>query len=126
MPPILGTGTTITFDSGFFAEIVDTNLNDMSREPIRSSHFGTTTGHTFIPADLVDFGELEVEIHYDPDLRPPIDDAAATCTITVTGGATLAGSMFMTNASIAIPFEEKMMMRCTLKVSGDLTWTPAA
>ena len=121
-----GTGTSIAFDSGFFAEILDANHNDMMREPVRNSHFGTTGAHTYEPATLYDSGELEVEIHFDPDTRPPIDDAAETCTVTFSTGATLSGPAFMTNASTAIPFEEKMRMRCTLKWADDVTYTPAA
>ena len=120
----LGTGIAITFDSGFFAEIVSVNHTGLSRAAINSSHMGTTVAHTFTAAKLFDPGQLEVELHFDPDTRPPIDDAAATATVTFPGGDTWAASAFMTDFEYTGPFEDKMTARGTLKYSGNITVTP--
>lgn len=122
----IGTGTTITFDSGFFAQILSVNHSGISRGSIDTTHMGTTTARTFAATDLFDAGELEVEIHFNPDTRPPIDDAAETCTVTFPSTATLAGSAFMTGFQYGDPLEDKMTATATLKFSGDLTFTPAS
>ncbi len=68
-----GFGTTITFSSGFFAEILSVDGPDLSRDPIETTHMGTTNGNkTFIPSDLIDNGTLSVEIAYVPATAPPI------------------------------------------------------
>lgn len=128
-----GYGVAITFDSGFFGEINNVEGPSMSREAIDTSHAGTTGGfRTFQPSDLVDHGEVEVTIAFDPDQEPPIDQAAETVTITypipsgMSSGATWQFSGFMTGATPTVPFDDKMTMSATLKVSGDITYTPAA
>jgi len=121
----IGTGTTITFDSGFFAEILDVKGPDASRKSIETSHMGTTTAHTFTPGDLVDWGEVTIDIAFRPGTRPPIDDAAQSCTITFpdTGAATWAFTAFMTRFSPSTPLEDRMTATCTLKITGDVTVT---
>lgn len=87
---------------------------------------GKFGSRTFIAGDLSDAGELEVEIHFNPDTRPPIEGAAETVTVTIPGSttpATWAGSAFMTGCSVAFPLEDKMVMTCTLKFSGNITVT---
>lgn len=122
MPVALGTGLTISFDTGFFAEIVNMNWSGMQRGSIQSSHMGTTVAHTFVPTSLFDAGELEVEIHFQQGTRPPIDDPAATCTVDF-GPNTWAASAFMTEFAIGAPFEDKMTATCKLKFSGNITIT---
>lgn len=124
------TGTTIVFGtSGFTCELLSASLPGASRAPINTSHAGTTVAHTKIPAKLIDWGQVEIEFNFDPDDEPPIDGAAETVTVTFpipaggTSGATLAGSMFMSNFTMTGTVEEKMTATATLEVSGDLTWT---
>ena len=121
MAVTIGTSASIAFSSGFFAEITDINWSGINREAIDTSHMGTTGARTFTPAKLFDAGELEVEIHYIPATRPPIDQVAANCTITWPGGKTWAASAFMTEFAIKGPFENKMTATCKLKFSGDIT-----
>lgn len=122
MAVALGTGLTITFDTGFFAEIVDCNWSGIQRDSIRTSHMGTSAAHTFTPALLFDAGELEVEIHFQQATRPPIDDPAASCTVDF-GPNTWAASAFMTEFAIKAPFEDKMVATGKLKFSGNITIT---
>jgi|CXWL01.1.fsa_nt_gi hypothetical protein len=127
------TGLTITFQSGFFAQITDVQWSGISRPSIKTSHMGTaapsagTFGNdTFIPGDLSDPGELQVEGHFNPDTLPPIDSAAATCTVTIPGSstpATWAGSAFMTGFEVSMPLEDKMTFTATVKFSGAITRT---
>jgi len=117
----VGTGTTITFASGFFAEITNVAGPNMTRGNIDTSHMGTTGGKTFKPTDLYDLGEVTVDLAFIPGTTPPIDDAAETVTITWPDGSTWAFSGFMTGASPTAPLEDKMTLSATLKASGDIT-----
>lgn len=121
----IGTGTTITFSSGFFAEILDITGPGAAREAIATSHMGTGSAHTFVPADLVDWGELSVEIAFDPATKPPIRGAVETITITFPNSAasTWAFSGFLTGFEPSDPLEERMTASATIKVTGVVTVT---
>ncbi len=126
MTMIVGTGITIAFSSGFLAEIQDVTWSGIHRDSIKSSHAGTTTAHTFSPSDLYDPGELQVEIHHDPSVKPPINGAAENITVTWpdAGAATWVVSGFMTDYEVKSPLEDKIIATATLKLSGDVTVTP--
>ncbi|MBE3118841.1 MAG: hypothetical protein IMZ50_08815 [Candidatus Atribacteria bacterium] len=118
------TGTTITFaTSAFTAEIASVNGPDYSRESINTSHLGTTTAHTFIPADLYDAGSLSLSIHYNPDTTVPINSAPETITVTYPAGATVSFSGFMTGHNATGPLEDKMTADVTIKITGAVTRT---
>lgn len=128
-----GFGVTITFDSGFFAEITNVTTPDMNRDPIETTHSTTTGGkRTFIPSDLVDHGQFNVDLNFDPDDEPPIDSAAETVTITFptpvggSSGATWQFTGFMTNYGGAVPIDDRMTASATVKVSGDITYTSSS
>lgn len=127
MPGDLGFGIAITFQTGFFAEIRNVDGPSMSRDAVETSHATTTDGRrTFVPSDLIDLGEVEVDLIFDPDEEPPIDAAAETVTITYPNGATWAFSGFLTNFTPTAPYDDLMTASATLKCTGDLTHTPAA
>jgi len=119
---VVGTGITIDFDTGFVAEVLEVNGPNASRISIPTSHMGTSTAHVFTHGDLVDWGEVSVSIAFDPSLRPPIDDAPETITITYPTSPTKDWEFigFMTGFSPKGPLEDRMTADCTLKVSGDV------
>lgn len=129
----VGTGTTIAFGtSGFTAEILSLNGNDITREDIDVTHMGSTGYREFMPSDLVDGGSIELELGFDPDSQPPITSAAETVTITFplpAGGTTPATFVFTgyINAwSWTAPIDETMTATATVKVDGQGTapaWT---
>ncbi len=117
----LGTGTVISFSSGFFGGVRDISPPNSTRPSIKTSHM-TTPGHdTFILGKLVDWGEARIELGFKPGVRPPIDDAASACVITFPSGQTWSFSAFLTDAEPAVPLEDLMIMTCTIKVTGDVT-----
>lgn len=133
--PDTGTGTTIAFGtSGFTAEIMSVNGNDISREDIETTHMGTTNYKTFIPGDLVDGGTLEVEFSLDPDDQPPVTAAAETITVTfpvpsgLSSGATYVFSGYVNSWSFTDAKEELMTGSMTIKVDGNTepVWTDAS
>ena len=118
----IGTGTTISFASGFLAEILDITLPGMSRESIQTSHMGTSGDHTFTPAKLVDNGEMVVELGFDADEDPPIDDDPETVTITFpdSGSSTWVFTGFLTGYEGSDPLEDRVTATATVKVTGGI------
>ena len=104
-----GFGTSITFACGVFAEILSVDGPDLSRDPIETTHMGTTNGwKTFIPSDLKDGGTLSVEIAYVPGTSPPIAAAESTCTVTYPDASTVSFEGFMTSFSPSVPIDDRM------------------
>lgn len=118
------TGSTITFSTGFFAQIVSASWSGQSRPAIPTSHCGTATKATFIPGGICDPGSLEVELHFNPDTTPPTEAVAETLTFTFAGGATWAATGFMTDFAWRGELDGKMIATATIKFSGDITITP--
>lgn len=126
---VVGTGATITFDTGFFAEIISIDGPGVSRPAIDATHMGTTTAREWIPGSLYDPGTADIEIAFAPETTPAYAGAAETVTFTFTsagagGTTTWAASGFLTNFSPSIPLEERMTATATLQLSGAITITP--
>lgn len=87
-----------------------------------------------MPGDLVDDGDVTVDIHFDPDSQPPISAAPETITITfpLPAGQSTAGKVvgtgFISAWSWGDPLEDKMTARMTITWDGGTgpTWTPSA
>lgn len=119
----VGTGFSVTFASGFLAEILSVTESNMARPSIDATHMGSAQME-YIPGALSDTGQADVEIAFDPDATPPIDAAPETITFTYPNGTTWARSGFMTNMGNQVPLEERMTATVTLKFTGPLTITP--
>lgn len=121
---MLGHGTTVTFDSGFLAEVLSLTWSGIERAPVPNSTFATTGGKTFQPADTYDPGELVMEILHDATDTPPILSAAETVTLAwpVTPTRSDSFSGFMTGYEIVAQDEEKVRGTARIKASGSVTW----
>ncbi len=119
----LGTGTTITFaTSAFSAEILSVDGPSQSRESVQSSHMGTEDYHTFMPADLVDGGEVTIEIAHEATTSPPIDQDAEIITIDWGGvGNTDIFSGFVTAYTPNAAIDERMTASMTVKVADEIS-----
>ena len=127
-----GQGATISFeDTGFVSNIDNIDTSGLSRESIDTSHLGTEIARTFQPTDLHDAGEIGLELHFDPDEFPPIDQPAEVITITWptpplgAAGATWVFVGFMTNFDASAAVGEKMTASVTIKISGAINATPS-
>ena len=122
----IGTGITITFDTGFFAEIHDLSWDGIEVASVANSHFGTTGGKTFQRGETYDPGELAATIKCAPGTTPAIiaGSAAETCTVTWSNStaSTWAASGFMRTLSIdAGDMDELVTCNAAIKLSGDIT-----
>lgn len=122
--PTVGTGITITFSSGFLAEINNVSDQGIARPAIRVTSMASTT-QEYVPGNLSDQGTLEVEINFDPATPPPIDKPAETITIAYPDGTQWAREGFMTNFQVQaqIDPEDKITATATLQFTGPLTHT---
>ncbi|MCH8853917.1 MAG: hypothetical protein IID41_14890, partial [Planctomycetes bacterium] len=118
----LGTGTSITFASGFFAEITDVSWDGIEREFIDKSHMGSTDAREFLIGDLYDPGSLTIQIHFQEATVPPITGTFETVTVLFPGGASMAASGALQSFSISDPLEDKMVATAVIKFSGVITW----
>jgi len=129
----IGTGTSISFvTSAFTAEFLAVDWSGISRGAVDSSHLLTVDWRTFIPTDLVDPGELQVEMAFDPSDEPPLHDAVERLIVTfpvppgLTTPADWQGDGFMTDFEFGVPLEDKMTATGTLKMTGEIFFTAAA
>lgn len=119
--PQVSTGITFTFpDSLFTAKFVNVTPPASSREALQTSHMTTTGYHTYIPAKLVEGGELSATIHFAPSQVPPIDADPELITITFADGSTWAFIGFMTNYEPGADLETVMSATVTFKVADDI------
>ncbi len=136
----VGTGTSIAFlTSAFVAELVGLSHSGIAREEIETSHMGTAVAaagkigsRTFRPGDLSDPGELKCDIHFNPDQVVPVEKVAEQIKVTfpvpagLTTGAIWQCEGFVKSLENQIPLEGKMTATITIKLSGQITITPAA
>lgn len=128
----LGTGTSIAFGTtGFSAEVTAIDISGITRVSVDTTHLGTSNDMTFIAGDLVDNGEIGLELHFDPNSDVPIDQPVEVVTITFplqgaqVTAANWAMSAFATANDVAVPLEDKMTQTVTLKVTGGINKTDA-
>jgi len=134
----IGTGASITFSSSFFAQVTNISWSGISRPAIDASHMGIAAAAAgkfgnklFLAGELVDPGELSVDMHFNPILDPPIASAAEPTTLTFpkfgsdSTSTSYAGSGFLTQWEFTVPMEELMTASATIKFSGNITITDA-
>ncbi len=130
-----GTGITIAFQSGFFAEITAVDQDGVKRADLDASTMANLIANsyarTFKPGKPTDPGGLKIEFFFNPDQTPPI--SAATETVTVTfpvpdGGHTAAKWVcqgFLTDYTFKGAIGALMTGSATLKWSGQIAVTPS-
>ena len=120
--PDLGHGTTITFDTNFFARITSLSWDGVSRAMIDTTTFDTSGGKTFTPSDTSDPGSLTVEFQYKTDDAPPLSNAQETVTVTWGDSETHVASGALSDFSIRTADEEVTTATGVVKFSGNITW----
>lgn len=124
MAALDGTGVTITFGSSAFTqELLDIDVSGRTRDALKSTHMGTTGSHTYIPADLVDGGEMSATFHFDCTgaTATLLGAAAETVTIAWASGRSWAASMFCTEVGASAKIGEVMTQTLKFKITGAIT-----
>lgn len=114
----LATGITVGFASGFFAQILNVDEDEMTREAIQTSHMGTTGGHTFIPSKLYDPGGVTVEMLHDGEVAPPIQGATEEVSVGYPDGTGYSIDGFMTGYKRVGALEDMIRATARIKFSG--------
>jgi len=122
----IGTGTTITFQTGLYAEILELEWSGMTQAVYETSNFGTTGGMTFAKGTIYDPGEISVRYAFDPEIDPTTALTAVAETVTVTfadaaPASTLAASGVLREISISVPLEDRVTANAVIKLSGNIT-----
>lgn len=117
--PFILTGTTIAFaPSGFTAKLLNISTSQ-SRPDVETSTMSTSADHTSLPGKLVK-RTATIEIEYDPEGDPPIDQDADTVTITWSdsNATPWTASGFMTDFEGGGALEERATATATLVYTG--------
>jgi hypothetical protein len=123
----VGHGATITFSSGFFANVEDIEWSGITRDSIETTHMETSGGQTYLPTDNYDPGNLSVTWQYDvAETSTPYTSTAETVTLTFPDAntsttSTWSASGFLTDYSVTLPDKDKVMATATVKFSGSIT-----
>jgi hypothetical protein len=109
---------------------------EMMRTAVETTHSSSTNGwKTFIAGDIKEMGTLEITVNYNTQLQYHTLFAAGCDTLTLTfpkrattcGGtvavtaATFASSVVFEKASAAFPFDDRMAITLTFRLSGSPT-----
>jgi hypothetical protein len=120
--PDIGSGTTLTFQSGFCAKVLELDVSGIKRASVETTTLETTTAKAFMPSDLYDPGDISLTMQFKTDATPPINTDASAWTITWPDGETMLGSGFLTDYDITCRTEEVMTAKVTIKNTGAITW----
>ena len=99
--------------------------------PIRILTFGLFSlvingAMLFLMSDLINYGELGVEINFKADAVPPIEEDFEPAVINFPSGTTWAFQGALKEYAPEAPIDDRMTATATIKVSGKITITPAA
>jgi len=110
------------------AEVFSITPPGRSREPIDVSHLNSDNGYReFIPAGLIDGGEVGIELNYVPSASDAVisaleDTGTQSFQITHSNGTTLTFTGFCTSHEPGpLTPDEKMTVSATFKITGQPT-----
>ena len=120
----LGTGTTISCtgedSSGLediFAEVISIKLPSLEAGKVDVSHMLTTDYREYITKELMDVGEMEVEMNFDPSLDPAnYVGSGHTFVITFPTGDIWTFSGGLAKYDATVPLEDKMTVTASFTV----------
>ena len=128
----VGTGATLTFSStSYTSEIVSINATGRSRVAVDVTKL-SSTANEHIRGDLIEPGQYEIEMHYQPDNPPPIFGTTSqenfVLTFPIWGtqqtGAKEAVAGFIQSVDGPnVGVDEKMVVTVTVKLSGAVSQT---
>lgn len=92
-----GNGTTVTGNGlgGWAGKVISIGEFSESIDEIDVNYLGTTGHDNYIPGDLTHHSPVSMTVQFDPEDTPTLG-SVNTITITFAGGATIAGTGFVT------------------------------
>jgi hypothetical protein len=132
-----GNTTSIAFGTSAFAgKVIGLDPSTGSRDPVEGSHLGTVKSMEFFPANLVDNGEVSLEVEFDPAVKSLIGEVSSVNAVTeniiitwpLKSTESVAGTTAFDAFITAMPKGsaangERMVYTMTLKITGDITDT---
>ena len=126
-----GMTVALTFASGLCAKVTNVDFGSVERDAIECSNADSTLAKEFFPHPLYDPGEVSGSCILDTTSawQSAIESAKETCTLTLpnngSAAATYSADGFMTSYSFGIPYDDKMTVDFTIKLTGVITDTVA-
>jgi len=120
----IGHGTTITWGSGLYANILDFDWSGISRAAIDSTHMGSGDVKTFLTGGTYDPGTLSATLQFNTTATSAghaIDALMTSAAEAVTmdfGTAAYTVSAFITDTGISAGDEDVITQAVTLKFTG--------
>lgn len=114
-------GTTIQIgidNISFIASVIGVTPPSASRESIDMTHIGTEDAKIFQPAKLVDWGEMSVDVIFDPATVPEIAGTTQYVIITYPDATLFGFNAFVSGFEPSVPQDDKATATITMKVSG--------
>ncbi len=124
----VGTGASILFQSGYFGKILNIEWTGISRPAVKITAFDDTIDQ-FLAGDLYDPGELNVDVLADVTTLPHIDLAVEAIELifgNVTGDSRWQANGFMTEYSVVVPLEDKIVGSAKIKFTGQIVHATVA
>lgn len=126
--PELGFGATVEFPGGFTARVLSIKHSGIKREDIDVTYMESADGAKdgymeFLPSELVDPGELEVEIQHDATQAPPIAEDRQNISYTFASGNGFSCDGYLNEYSIEAAHDGLITATAKMKFSGTPTWS---
>lgn len=118
-------GLTLFFHtSGFSGEITEVQLNS-DRDNIETDSLGSQGDSTSCPFDISKSGMLEIEMHFNPDVPPPLDKKPEEIEIRFKTSETTftvwSGSGYFVDYSPKGSIRDKIIAGISIKFTGPIT-----
>lgn len=119
-----GYGQTISFSTGFFAKILSLSHN-IKRASIDMTHSTSTSGYMEKePSDIIDPGQLTVQLLFNPATTRPIANNTEEITITYSDGSTTVCDGFLVSLSNESPHDNRITATAVIEFTGVPVDTP--
>lgn len=119
--PADGHGSTLTY-AGLVGNIISISAPSQKRNAINATHLGSVDTEDFIPAKLIDAGEITIDVEFDPSAAYPIQGAAQP--LGITWAATVPATWtwpvaFVTSVKLpSVKSGEKLTASLSFKLTG--------
>ena len=130
-----GHGTALVAGTnGTVGNIISVSIDGQTRDAVDISTMDSTSKFREFISGMADAGEVTVEVNYDGSAAGVANSlntiyqggTAETWTITMVDTSSFSSAGFITNLSIAVPFDDKITQSITIKLSGVPTFTDVA